>query len=241
VIFGYFTVAGMRISVANHDDATVFTAGYRALTTYNLEGGYLDRPGSGVSNSMTDIVSSTSRRFGGMDSFIVIDNKLSSGGQHVGWVSLTDPLLSLVPYTKTDPRFSVLSSGRYFAINFWSARPESDPSSQAITILGDLYLALGPVAIVIGMFLFGALVRVIDMTLKPTTPFAAGAFAYLGLPLMGLERNLDYVLGTIALRTITLSIVVLLFANSPSIRRTRFIDGEPSGETTRAAVENDQA
>jgi hypothetical protein len=234
-VFGYFTVAGMRISDQYQDDATVFTAAYRAFATYDLEGGLPDRQGSGVSNAVTDIVSSTSRRFGGMDSFIVIDSKLSTGGERVGWVSLTDPLLSLVPFTSTDPRFSSLSSGRFFAINYWSARPSTDPSSQAITIIGDLYLALGPAAIMIGMLLFGGLVRLIDTTLKPTTPFAAGAFVYLGLPLLGLERNIDYVLAATALRTITLSVVILLFANGPK-RKSQLLDDGSTSDANSSSV-----
>ena len=233
-VFGYFTVAGMRVSDANHGDETVFTAAYQALTTYDLEGGYTDRQGSGFSNAATDVLSATSRRFGGMDSFIVVDNKLSTSGERVGWVSLTDPLLSLVPFTKTDPRFSQLSSGRYFAITYWSARPSTDPSSQAITILGDLYLALGPAAIIAGMLLIGAIVKLTDSILKPTTPFGAGAFAYLGLPLLGLERNIAYVLGTTALRTITLCVLVLLVANGPK-KRERLMN-DPSSETSDPAT-----
>jgi hypothetical protein len=172
------------------------------LGNYDLAYGVpADYQGIGI---VGNLVNGVLYRLKGADYYIAIADKVPSQVPYQGGRSLWQPALSIIPGAKQfldlEPQYRQLSLGRYTDQVFVSESPTQDPSSQSTTEPGDLYLNFGIAGVVVGMLILGALYGTFDRVFKINGPVSAGIVAFAGLPLVGLDGNVAYILVTSAVR-----------------------------------------
>jgi hypothetical protein len=225
-LIGYVGVSGQRIAATNNHPRTFFGAVADAVTKDDLRTGSPGYRRKSAPEMVTNVLSGFSKRFAGADSLLVIESHVPSDVRFQGGRSILLPILTVIPRVPlpagTD--YNTLSLGRYFNVTFYSLHPATDPSSQAITMLGDLYLNFGNAACVVGMLLFGIGLMLFDRRYPLTNAFNAGAFGYVGTAILGIERNVGYQIVTVGIR---LAIVaVLAFVLSTADRRSATLPEE---------------
>ena len=148
-------------------------------------------------------------RLGGADSVFVIRSAVPSRIAFLHGETLWQPAVSAVPVLKTivPLRFRELSLGRYINVTFITQSPSTDPSSQATTFPGDLYMNFGSSGIIVGLLLLGLLYSWYDNRFPVHGPITAGLFCYVGFPLLTLESNLAF-----ALVSSAVNLLVVMFA-----------------------------
>lgn len=172
------------------------------LTKYNLESGLRQKTDRSVSDALIDTGRALSRRFGGADALVLLHRKAGirepfQKGKTI-WQCAISILPGIASFIHLD--FPLLSLGHWFSDHYVTERPGEDPSSQAITMPGDLYLNYGTIGLILGMLLLGLMYGAIDRMFPPNTPLMAGFAFYVCYPLIGLERNLAYPLVGTAIR-----------------------------------------
>lgn len=209
----YLAVEGQRISYRAGHPTSLVSGINQALTKDDLRTGYRRvKTKRGVS-IVQDLGVGLSTRLAGADPFIVLHRQVPQEEPFQHGQAIIEPALSVLPGFRhfRDLRFQQLSLGRYFDRNFYSVQPDSDPSSQAITWPGDLYLNFGMVGIAFGMVLIGAGLRWFDLRFTPTSAPNCAVIAYVGTMLVGVERNIAYVAVSAAIRLgVTLLVVPLV-------------------------------
>jgi len=202
-LFAYIGVAGQRIARPLGEPTDLPHAAFNSLTRYDLESGVVHKNGNHGWGIIGNVASGLSRRSSGVEALVILRETVPNRVNYQGGRTLVLPLLTVFPGSKDftgDTPFSTLSLGRYYSQNFYSLNPGTDPSSQAITLSGDLYLNFGIVGVIVGLFLIGTLVGAFDRRYPPTSAFSAGLLAYAGTQAIGLERNVAYVLVTVFIR-----------------------------------------
>ena len=201
-LIGYVGVTGQRIASDNNHPRAFFGAVADAVTKDDLRTGSPGYRRKSVPEIVTNVLSGFSKRFAGSDSLLIVESRVPSDVPFQGGRSILLPILTVIPRVPlpagTD--YNTLSLGRYFNVTFYSVHPGTDPSSQAITMLGDLYLNFGNAACVIGMLLFGIGLMVFDRRYPLTNAFNAGVFGFVGTAILGIERNVAYQIVTVGIR-----------------------------------------
>jgi len=210
--FGFFvflTVQGNRVAFDEGESVPIYMGAISAFTDYDLESGVRADPDRGLNDAVVDTMQGMSRRFGGVTSIIVVYERVPNDVEFLGGKSLWQPAASSVPMLPAhlDLEFQVLSMGRYFTTTFIAVDQEENASSQAITMLGDLYLNFGNVGVVLGMLAWGIAIGRLDKLVSPTSATRVGALVYLGHILIGVERNVAYLFVNGAIRVMVLLLV----------------------------------
>jgi hypothetical protein len=180
------------------------------LGSYDLAYGVrADYHGIGI---VGNVVNGVLYRLKGADYYIAITDKVPSVVPYQDGRSLWQPALSILPGAKQfldlEPQYKQLSLGRYTDQVFVSESPTQDLSSQSTTEPGDLYLNFGIPGVVVGMLILGALYGMFDQAFSITGPISAGVVAFAGLPLVGLDGNVAFVLVTCGLRLVICGILL---------------------------------
>jgi hypothetical protein len=216
-LFAYIGVAGQRIARSVGEPSDLPHAAFNMLTRYDLESGRVAQRGNRGWEILDNIASGLSRRTSGVEALVILREEVPRRVEYQHGRSLVLPILTVVPGSKSltrDSPYSALSLGRYYDQNFYSARPQSDPSSQAITWAGDLYFNFGLNGILVGLFVIGAMLGAFDRRYPPTSAFNAGMLAYVGTQAIGMERNVAFVLVTTLLRLAIVSAVHAVLVGS---------------------------
>jgi hypothetical protein len=221
-IITFGVVQGARsVSQARGISPNPASALWSGLTEYNMAYGNPQHY-SGfdiVSNAVGGIL----YRFKGVDYFMAITNQVPERVPFQHGQTLWQPALSIIHFERyfvhLDPQYSQLSLGRYVDQVFISQQPSSDLSSQSTTYVGDLYLNFGVTGVLVGMALLGALFSLFDDLFTLKGPISAGVVAFAGLPLIGLDRNIDYVLVTSGIRLIICALLLRLAFRSRLVSR----------------------
>lgn len=199
-LFFYVAIQAQRSAEILGEDTHVVTAVRRGLTDYDLATGtYLHKKGLAIPANIGSAIAS---RLTGVDALFVLHAKVPESVPFVHGKSLWQPLLSTVPGMShfLAPEFQTLSLGRYTTVTFWSLNPDTDQSSQTLTVVGEFWLNFGTIGVIVGLFAFGLLYAMIDRRTAYSSATMAGLFAYAGIPMLALERNVDYLLLTGAIR-----------------------------------------
>ncbi len=206
----FLAIQGNRVAFDEGDSVSLLEAPFVAFTTYDFEAGVTAAPDRTLGTATAQVFKGMSRRFGGVTSIIVLHEQVPSEVEFLGGTSIWQPAMSSVPvasgYFELD--FEVLSLGRYFTQTFIAPDQPDNTSSQAITMLGDLYLNFGNAGVGVGFLLWGMFVGTLDRRFIPTTATRVGALAYLGHLLIGVERNVAYVGVNTAIRLVVLLLVL---------------------------------
>lgn len=201
--FAFVGVAGQRIARPLGEPTDLPTASLNAITRYDLESGTLLPTRKQGFELLGNIAAGLSRRASGVEALIILREAISDEAEFEHGRTLILPVLTVLPRSEAlvaDSPFSTLSLGRYYSQTFYSLRPSTDPSAQAITWAGDLYLNFGTAGVVSGLLLIGGMIGLFDRRYPPTTAFNAGVLAFVGLAVIGLERNVSYVFVTAIIR-----------------------------------------
>lgn len=224
--FAFVGVAGQRIARPLGEPTDLPTASLNAITRYDLESGTLLPTRKHGFEVVGNLVAGLSRRSSAIEALIILHEAIPARSEFEHGRTLILPALTVLPgsgaLTAGSP-FPTLSLGRYYSQTFYSLRPATDPSSQAITWAGDLYLNFGTASVFFGLLLIGGLIGLFDRRFPPTSALNAGVLAYVGLAAIGLERNVAYVLVTVVVRLFVVAIVCwfltgrrhLLIASNP--------------------------
>ena len=206
----FLAIQGNRVAFDEGDSVSLIEAPFVAFTTYDFEAGVTAAPDRTLDTATAQVLKGMSRRFGGVTSIIVLHEQVPSEVGFLGGTSIWQPAMSSVPVASGyfDLDFQVLSLGRYFTQTFIAPDQPDNTSSQAITMLGDLYLNFGNAGIGVGFLLWGMFVGTLDRRFTPTTATRVGAVAYLGHLLIGVERNVAYVGVNTAIRLVVLLLVL---------------------------------
>ena len=204
------TVQGNRVAFDEGESVPIYMGAIGAFTDYDLEAGVRADPDRGLGTAVVDTMQGMSRRFGGVTSIIVVYERVPGDVEFLGGKSIWQPAASSVPVLPSyvDLDFKALSLGRYFTTTFIADDQEDNASSQAITMVGDLYINFGNVGVVIGMIAWGLAIGRLDKLVGPSTATRVGALVYLGHILIGLERNVAYLLVNGAIRVMVLLLVL---------------------------------
>jgi len=140
--------------------------------------------------------------------------------------TLVEPTLSALPVPLPFALdFNQLSLGRYFSLNFWSLNPDSDQSSQALTVVGDLYLNWGWTGVIVVMPLFGFATGLIDRRYLTSSLVGAGTLAYALVPLLTLDRNIAYQVVTVGIRLVAALAIARLITTAVTVTDRSSLDG----------------
>lgn len=225
----YVAVAGQRIGTNVGEPASLPSALMNALTRYDLESGtVMARPKHGW-DILGDPGAALSRRLSGVESLLIFRRQVPERTEYQAGRTFVLPTLTLLPGGSSlveGTPFPQLSLGRYYALRFYSLTPQSDPSSQAITWAGELYLNFGTTGIIVGLLFIGALLSAFDQRYPPVSAFNVGVLAYAGTAALGLERNIAYVLVTVVIRLVIASVFRrLVYVRSARDSRQRNVVG----------------
>ncbi len=206
----FLTIQGSRIAFDEGDEISIIEAPLVGFTTYDFEAGVTAEPDRSFLEVNLQIAKGMSRRFGGVSSIVILHEKVPAETPFLGGDSLWQPALSAVPVVSGyfDLDFAILSLGRYFTQTFVAPDQPDNPSSQAITMLGDFYLNFGEAGILVGFLLWGIMVGKLDRLFVPTSATRVGAVAYLGHVLIGIERNVAFLGVNTAIRVTVLLLVL---------------------------------
>lgn len=198
--FFYVGIQAQRAAEVLGENHGFLPALNRGLTDYDLvTGTYLHKQGSAIP---LNVLAAMGSRLTGVDALFVLDARVPEVIPFQRGRTIWEPLLSIVPGTNsfTSPELSTLSLGRYTTENFWSLSPNTDTSSQPLTIVGDFWLNFGSIGIMVGLVAFGMLYEFIDLKAPVSSATTAGLFAYAAIPLLEIERNVAYLLVTGGIR-----------------------------------------
>ncbi len=206
----FLAIQGNRFAFDDGEPISLFEGPIVALTKYDFESGVRAEPGRTTLDAATSVAKGMSRRFGGVTAVILLREQVPGEIDHLGGDSIWQPAVSAIPVVsgQVDLDFRILSLGRYFTTTFIAPDQQENTSSQAITMLGDLYLNFGDAGVLIGFLLWGVFVGGIDRTFPPTSATRVGAIVYLGHVLIGIERNVAYLGVNVAIR-LTILLLVL--------------------------------
>ena len=209
-LFVFLTVQGNRVAFDEGENIPIYMGGIAAFTDYDLEAGVRAEEGRGAGGALVDTMQGMSRRFGGVTSIVVVHERVPEDVEFLGGKSLWQPAASSVPLLPAylDLEFNVLSLGRYFTTTFIADDQEENASSQAITMVGDLFLNFGNAGVVIGMLLWGLVIGRLDKLAGPSSATRVGALVYLGHILVGVERNVAFLAVNGAIRVMVLLLVL---------------------------------
>jgi hypothetical protein len=197
----YIGVQSQRVATALGDPRQDFIgATLNGLREYDYPTG-LRREKTGLQIPLNALAGITSR-IRGADSLFVIHSAVPERAEFEQGRTLWQPAMSVIPGAAQliDLEFSQLSLGRYFNQTFWSLRPGEDPSAQAATIPGDLYLNFGTAGVAAGLLLIGFAYAAIDRRAPVCSATSAGLFAYAAIQMISIDRNVAYLLVTGAIR-----------------------------------------
>ena len=222
----FISIQGARIAGEVGDPAFPPPDPITVLSKYDMESGLRLRQERSTPEAFVDVGRSLSRRFGGADALVLLHRRAGKEEPFQGGKTIWQSAISILPGIASfvHLEFPILSLGHWFSDHYVSTRPGEDPSSQAITMPGDLYLNWGTNGLLIGMIVLGLLYGALDRLFPPNSPLLAGFAFYVCYPLIGVERNLAYPLVGTAIR---LTVVMLLLsrfksvARLPGARRTR--------------------
>lgn len=201
--FAFVGVAGQRIARPLGEPTDLPTASLNAMTRYDLESGTLLPTRKHGFEIVGDLAAGLSRRASGVEALIILHEAVPARTEFERGRTLILPALTVLPRSEVlqaDSPFPTLSLGRYYSQTFYSLRPATDPSSQAMTWAGDLYLNFGTAGVILGLLVIGSLIGLVDWQYPPISAFNAGVLAYVGLAAIGLERNVAYVFVTVIVR-----------------------------------------
>ena len=214
----FISIQGARIAGEVGDPAFPPPDPITVLSKYNLESGQRLHQERTPSEALIDVGRSLSRRFGGADALVLLHRRAGKEEPYQHGKTIWQSAISILPgiasFIHLD--FPVLSLGHWFSDHYVTTRPGEDPSSQAITMPGDLYLNFGTIGLLIGMAILGLMYGAIDRLFPPNTPLFAGFAFYISYPLIGLERNLAYPLVGTAIR---FTVVLILLSRFKMIAR----------------------
>ncbi len=190
-------VQGQRLTGGSNP----FANARSALFDYDLRTGLPARQAD-AGAAFTNLLRGVANRTAGADALVVVRAKTPSMTPFQRGKTLWEPAASVLPGVRAllDENLNQLSLGRYFSTQFWSVDPANDPSSQAITLPGDLYLNFGTVGVAAGMLAIGLLCGGFERRFPSYTALGAGVLAYAGMPLAMVESNVAYSLVTAAMR-----------------------------------------
>ena len=190
----FISIQGARIAGEVGDQSFPPPDPITVLTKYNLESGLRQQSARSTSEALVDTGRALSRRFGGADALVLLHRRAGHEEPFQGGKTIWQSAVSILPGVASviDLEFPTLSLGHWFSNHYVTTRPGEDPSSQAITMPGDLYLNFGTLGVLIGMVILGLCYGSIDRLFPPTTPLLAGFAFYIAYPLIGVERNLAY-------------------------------------------------
>lgn len=215
-LMGYLGVEGQRIS----GKGNIVSEAWNALTRYDLtlkfEGDHRKNAGEMV----TDITSNMSARTSGVEAMLLLRRDLPNVVPYQHGASIFEPAINMIPGVSRlhTTKFTQLSLGRWYNVNFYTSNPETDPSSQALTVMADFYLNWDVLGILIGMLFLGAAARLFDAKFPADSAFGVAIFAYVGTAFAGIERNVAYFLVTIGIRVAIIAVlVVILGATGPQM------------------------
>ncbi|MDQ3878938.1 MAG: hypothetical protein M3290_11405, partial [Actinomycetota bacterium] len=231
VVF-YIGVQSQRAATALGDDRQDFLgATLYGLRAYDYPTG-LRRHKTGIQIPLNAVAGITSR-VRGADSLFVFAARIPERDDFKHGRTLWQPAISIVPGAGhfLDLEFPQLSLGRYFNQTFWSSRPGQDPSAQAPTVPGDLYLNFGTAGVVVGLVSLGFIYGTIDRRAPVHSATSAGLFAYAAIQLLSIDRNVAYLLVTGAIRY-ALGLLLIAMLRHAVLHRSRVprpADGARSG------------
>jgi len=199
-IFFYIGVQSQRVAVALGDRRQDFVgATAYGLHEYDYPTG-LRRHKTGLQIPLNALAGITSR-IRGADSLFVMHARVPQSVDFQQGRTIWQPAVSILPAAKVlGLEFTELSLGRYFNQNFWSLRPGSDPSAQAPTVPGDLYLNFGTWGVAVGLVTLGFVYAAIDRRAPISSATSAGLFAFAAIQMLSIDRNVAYLLVTGAIR-----------------------------------------
>jgi hypothetical protein len=212
----FFTgIQAQRLRVVEGRDGSFASDVVAGFFQYDLATGARRDPGplDVVTNPFTGVL----QRVRGVDALFALRAQVPDQFPYQHGRTIIEPLVSTVPLLRgsLDLEYRQLSLGRFYNVQFWSDSPETDPSSQALTVVGDLFLNWGWAGVVGGLLLLGTVLGRLDRRFPATSAAGAGLFAYALIPLLVIERNLAYILLTVAIRLV----VALVLCRLLTVRR----------------------
>jgi hypothetical protein len=216
----YIGGQSMRVADSLGQHLPLWQAPFAAFTKYNLAAGVAATPGRSSSTATVQVGESISRRLGGVASLVALRDKVPNDVPYQHGRTIWQTSMSALPVLKHafPLTYDQLSLGKWFNANLISADPQNDPSSQAITVPGDLYLNFGSIGVGIGMLVIGFLSGRLERLMTPDKSSGVGLLLFIGYPLLGLERNLGYSIITVAIRLVV-GVALLGLVRSSGVRR----------------------
>jgi hypothetical protein len=210
----YAVVQGHRISGVEGKQESYLSSTVSVLFEHDLRTG-LPTARHSAPEATLNLAGGVMRRFAGADSLLVLRATTPSRIPYQRGATLWQPAVSVVPGAERifHLDFPTLSLGRFFAIEFYSLSASSDPSSQALTVPGDLYLNFGTVGIIAGMLIVGLFVGWLDRAWSTRTAAGTGALVYIGSSVAGIERNLSYEVVNTLIRVIVVLVIIRILTS----------------------------
>lgn len=219
----FATIQGARdFQRSGHPNSNPIAAAAHGLTRVDLAHGVPARR-TGLS-MVTNATTGFLFRLKALDYFVSIADKVPKDVPFQRGATLWQPAASVIPghnaLFSLNPDLSTLSLGRYVTVTFISAGSQ-DPSSQSMTFLGEFYLNFGAIGILSGMAVLGILLGFFDRVIRVQGSVSAGLFSMCGLPLLAMDRNVDYVILTSFLGFAATGLLLLVFFRERLIHFSR--------------------
>ncbi|MUH52001.1 MAG: hypothetical protein F2789_12415 [Actinobacteria bacterium] len=207
-LMGYLGVEGQRISGGGN----IVSEAWNALTRYDLTLKFQGDHRKNAGEMVTDITSNMSARTSGVEAMLLLRRDVPDRVPYQHGASIFEPAVNMIPGVSRlhTTKFTQLSLGRWYNINFYTSNPQTDPSSQALTLMADFFLNWDVLGIAIGMMFIGAATRLYDMKFPANSGFGVAIFAYVGTAFAGIERNVAYFLVTIGIRLAIIAVVIVI-------------------------------
>lgn len=169
---------------------------------------------------LVDGPSAVARRLRQVDNVAIVRQKTPSAIAYRPWSEVaTGPVVAVVPRALW-PSKPIVSTGRDFSLDYYEL-PPSVYSATAVTVPGDLYRHGGIAPLVVGMTVFGLILRFFDRALSPRhDPRHLIVYVPVFLHLLKIESDVTvFAVGLLQLLLLAALTSWLVFAPSRGSRR----------------------